>query len=51
MYKVCHNYLLIKPKMELELVPEFYRLFYSSSHQVVSLHQLSNMRGGGPASK
>ncbi|XP_067936220.1 nucleolar pre-ribosomal-associated protein 1-like [Watersipora subatra] len=31
MYRVCHNYLLIKPKMEMKLVPEFFRLFYSSS--------------------
>lgn len=34
MYRVCHNYLLIKPRMEMELVPEFFRLFYSSSQQV-----------------
>ncbi|KAF6041649.1 hypothetical protein EB796_000032 [Bugula neritina] len=33
MYKVCHNYLLIKPRMNLDSVPEFFRLFYSSSQE------------------
>jgi len=44
MYKVCHNYLLIKPRMDLDSVPEFFRLFYSSS-QEVSLDLGLEMKG------
>ena len=42
LYSLLNSFLLCKPTVDMTNVPEFYKLFNSSSHQVRPLRMLFN---------